>query len=220
MDVLATQMPRFLQAIWLTIWLFALIATVSTLLGLVLALFVNGPRGRHALSVYTWIFRGLPELVVLLFCFLALPRIGIDLGAIGSAFLAFVLIGTAFHAEIFRAGLAAIDPRLIETSRSLGMGRMLMLRRVIIPQLARISVTPWATFLAGNVKMLSLASAVSVGEVMMVTRQSLAISSDPMTLILFAGAVYAAMASVVMVAELLLSGLMRRRYGPINGGMT
>ena len=80
--------------------------------------------------------------------------------------------------------------------------------------------TPWATFLAGNVKMLSLASAVSVGEVMMVTRQSLAISNDPMTLIVFAGVVYAAMASSVMLGETILSRLMRRRFGALNGGMS
>ncbi|QQA41976.1 ABC transporter permease subunit [Pelagovum pacificum] len=197
--------------------MFLLITAIATALGLTLAVLTEGRRAR-LLSVYTWVFRGLPELVVLLFCYLALPYLGVDLGSIGSALLAFVLIGIAFHAEIFRASLRSIDPRLREASRALGMGRGLALRRVVLPQMARIAVTPWATFLAGNVKMLSLASAISVGEVMMVTRQSLAISQDPLTLILFAGVVYATIASAVMVGETLLSGWMRRRYGPPTGG--
>jgi len=219
MDVLFRQFPRFLDAIWLTVWMFLLITLISTLAGLALALLLRDhPRAARVLSVYTWVFRGLPELVVLLFCYLALPRLGLDLGAIGSALLAFVLIGIAFHAEIFRAGLAAVDPRLVEAGRALGMGPGLRLRRLVLPQLLRITLAPWATFLAGNVKMLSLASAVSVKEVMMVTRQSLAISSDPLGLILFAGAVYAAMASLVMIAEALAQGWMLRRWGPATGG--
>ncbi|WP_052699831.1 amino acid ABC transporter permease [Martelella endophytica] len=221
MDVLIRQFPRFADAIWLTIWLFVVITIISTLIGLTLAL-IWSSRQRSAysrcLSVYTWIFRGLPELVVLLFCYLGLPYLGIDLGSIGAALLAFVLIGSAFHAEIFKAALSSVDPRLIEASRALGMGTGLRLRRVILPQVVRIALAPWATFLAGNVKMLSVASAISVSEVMMVTRQSLAISSDPMALILFAGLVYAAIASVIMILEALLNQMMIRRYGPVNTG--
>lgn len=217
MDVLIRQFPRFLDAIWLTVWMFVVITAIATLLGLALALWAEGRRAR-ALNVYTWVFRGLPELVVLLFCYLALPYAGIDLGSVGSAILAFVLVATAFHAEIFRASLRAVDPRLTEAARSLGMSPALRLRRVVLPQMARIALTPWATFLAGNVKMLSLASAVSVGEVMMVTRQSLAISQDPLSLIVFAGAVYAAIASLVMIGETLIGGWMIRRYGPATGG--
>ncbi|WP_180902703.1 amino acid ABC transporter permease [Martelella soudanensis] len=221
MDVLVRQFPRFADAIWLTVWLFAVIAVISTLIGLVLALTWSGRPNAifsRCLSIYTWIFRGLPELVVLLFCYLGLPYLGIDLGSIGAALLAFVLIGTAFHAEIFKAALSAVDPRLIETSRALGMGSGLRLRRVVLPQVIRIALSPWATFLAGNVKMLSVASAISVSEVMMVTRQSLAISNDPMALILFAGLVYAAIASMVMILEALANRFMIRRYGPVNTG--
>ncbi|MFC5737132.1 ABC transporter permease subunit [Sinirhodobacter huangdaonensis] len=221
MDVLITQMPRFLAAIWLTLWMFALIVAISTLAGLVLAL-LGARRGQgfgRVLSVATWLLRGVPELVVLLFCFLALPAAGLDLGANGSAILAFSLIGTAFIAEIFRAALSAVDPRLIEAARALGMGRFLRLLRVVLPLVMRTALTPWATYLAGAVKMLSLASAISVGEVMMVTRQSLAISTDPMALILFAGAVYAAIASIVMLLETGANRWLARR-GPMvrHGG--
>ena len=122
MDVLMSQMPRFLAAIWVTLWMFAVITVIATLFGLGAAVLGERRGGgfSRALSVYTWIFRGLPELVVLLFCYLALPHLGVDLGAEGSALLAFSLIGTAFMAEIFRAALRSVDPRLVETARAFG----------------------------------------------------------------------------------------------------
>lgn len=218
MDVIVSQLPRFIDATWLTIWMFAVVTFVSTILGASLAILANA-AGRGAgipLAVYTWVFRGLPELVVLLFCYLALPTLGLDLGSIGSALLAFTLVGTAFQAEIFKAGLSAVDPRMIEAARALGMSWQLRLRRVVLPQVFRIVVPPWATFLAGNIKAFALASAVAVTEIMFVTRQSLAISRDPFTLILFAGVIYGAIASALMLLELVLTRHIIRRYGPLN----
>lgn len=215
MDVIVGQWPRFMAAAWLTIWMFAVVSLLSTLLGAALAI-ASSVAGRWLtapLAIYSWVFRGLPELVVLLACYLALPLAGVDLGSIGAAILGFTLVCTAFQMEIFRAGLAAVDRRLFEAARALGMGWPLMMRRIVMPQVLRIVVTPWVTFLAGNVKAFALASAISVTEIMMVTRQSLAISSDPFTLILLAGAIYATIASVLMIGEVLLTRHMNRRYG-------
>lgn len=220
MDVIVAQFPRFAHAAWLTLWMFLVVSAISTILGAALAV-LAGAVGRWLslpMSIFSWVFRGLPELVVLLACYLALPMIGLDLGSIGAALLGFTLIGTAFQYEIARAGLAAVDGRLIEASRALGMGWTLMMRRIILPQVARVVVAPWATFLAGNVKSFALASAISVGEVMMVTRQTMAISTQPFFLILFSGGIYAAMASAMMIAEHFLKKHIDRRYGDMARG--
>lgn len=220
MDVIVAQFPRFLHAAWLTLWMFLVVSAISTVLGAVLAV-LAGVAGRWLslpMHVFSWVFRGLPELIVLLACYLALPMIGMDLGSVGSALLAFTLIGTAFQYEIALAGLSAVDPRLVEASRALGMSWWLMTRRIILPQVLRTVVTPWATFLAGNVKSFALASAISVGEVMMITRQTMAISTQPFFLILFSGGIYAAMSTVLMVAEHFLKKLIDRRYGGMARG--
>lgn len=220
MDVLLQQWPRFVNALWLTVWMFTLVTIVSTILGAALAILADrfGAIVSFPMRIYTWIFRGVPELVILLICYLALPYIGLDLGSVGSALLAFTLIGTAFQSEIFRAGLSTVDARMIEAARGLGMSWGLMTRRVIIPQVLRVSVPSWATFLAGNVKAFALASAVAVTEIMTVTRQTMAISKDPFTLILVAGLIYGAIASVLMILEIVISRYLTHRYGPAHGG--
>ena len=220
MDVLLQQWPRFLNALWLTIWMFTVVTIVSTILGAALAILADryGKILSIPMRIYAWIFRGIPELVILLICYLALPYIGLDLGSIGSALLAFTLIGVAFQTEIFRAGLSTVDARMIEASRGLGMSWWLMTRRVIIPQVLRVSVPSWATFLAGNVKAFALASAVAVTEIMTVTRQTMAISKDPFTLILLAGLLYGAIASALMIIEIVVSRYLTHRYGPAHGG--
>lgn len=210
MDVLVAQLPRFVAATWLTIWLFVVTTALSTVIGAAVAILADtaGKVVAVPIAVYVWVFRGLPELVVLLACYLALPMAGVDLGAIGSAILGFTLIGIAFQAEIFRGGLASIDPRLLEGARALGMGRGLTLRRIVLPQVVRTVLPAWATFSAGNVKALAVASAISVSEVMAVTRQTLAISHQPFVLILLAAGIYAAIASAMMVLEIVA----RRRF--------
>lgn len=220
MDILLQQWPRFVSAIWLTIWMFALVTFISTLVGAALAILADrfGQSVAIPVRIYAWIFRGIPELVVLLICYLALPYAGIDLGSIGSAILAFTLVGIAFQSEIFRAGLATIDVRMIEAARGLGMNWWLMTRRIILPQVLRVSVPNWATFLAGNVKAFALASAIAVTEIMTVTRQAMAMSQDPFTLLLFAGFLYGMIASALMVFEIFISRYLAHRYGPSNRG--
>lgn len=71
----------------------------------------------------------------------------------------------------------------------------------------------WATFSAGNVKALAVASAISVTEVMAVTRQALAISNQPFVLILLAAGIYAVIASALMLVEVVATRRFARRFG-------
>ncbi|SEQ22012.1 polar amino acid transport system permease protein [Faunimonas pinastri] len=215
MDVIVAQFPRFLAATWLTIWMFALVTVLSTIIGAALAILSEaaGKAVSVPLAIFSWVFRGLPELVVLLACYLALPAAGLDLGPVGSAILGFTLIGIAYQAEIFRAGLASVDPKLFEATRALGMNWRLTMRRIVFPQVVRTVLPAWATFSAGNVKAFAVASAIAVTEVMAVTRQSIAMSNQPFLLILVAAGIYAAIASILMVLEVLVS----RRFAGQTG---
>lgn len=215
MDVVFAQLPRFLNAVWTTIWIFAVVSLLSTLIGAAIVI-MSDAWGRWLsmpASIYTWIFRGLPELVVLFACYLALPQIGISLSPAYAAVLAFTLIGVAFQIEIFRAGIASVDARQFEAARALGIGWGLAMRRLILPQVARAIVPPWITYAAGALKAMSLASAIAVTEVMFVTRQTMAISSQPFTLILFVAALYSALVSILLIAEHFISRHYARRYG-------
>jgi polar amino acid transport system permease protein len=74
---------------------------------------------------------------------------GIDARTLGAGFvaglLALALSEAAYMAEIVRAGILAVDGGQREAAQSLGMGRILTLRRIVLPQAMRVIVPP-----AGN----------------------------------------------------------------------
>jgi polar amino acid transport system permease protein len=56
--------------------------------------------------------------------------------------LGLTLSEAAYMAEIVRAGIESIDPGQNEAAQALGMGRMLTMRRIILPQAMRVIVPP------------------------------------------------------------------------------
>src|SRR5690606_41667161 len=76
------------------------------------------PTRRSSDLGYSWMFRGLPELVVLLFCFLALPQMGLRLTPIQSAVIGLALVASAYEYEILRGALTAVPAQQYEASRS------------------------------------------------------------------------------------------------------
>lgn len=71
---------------------------------------------------------------------------GVDARTIGAGFfagfLALALSEAAYMAEIIRAGILAVDSGQNEAASSLGMGRLLTLRRIVLPQAFPVIVPP------------------------------------------------------------------------------
>ncbi len=96
-------------------------------------------------EAYTTIVRGVPDLLVIyLFYFggsQVLTAIGHALGGSGFFGLPAFAVGTlavgivsgAYQTEVLRGAYRAIPPGQIEAARAVGMGRGLMLRRIIAP---------------------------------------------------------------------------------------
>ncbi len=118
---------------------------------------------RVAGDLYTTVFRGVPELLVIyLFYFggsSVLTSLGRLFGAEGflgiptflAGALAVGIISAAYQAEVFRGAFQAIPRGQIEAARAVGMGPFLLFRRVIVPQVFRLALPG-----LGNVWQLSL----------------------------------------------------------------
>lgn len=214
-DQVLTFAPRLVDATALTLWLFAVTSALSTLIGAALAVLASaiGPAVSWPLAAYSWFMRGLPELVVLLGCYLLLPYAGLDVGPIGAAVIGFTAIGAAYEAEIFRAGLAAVPPGQYEASRALGMPPTVYWRRIVLPQVIRIVAGPWITYATGSIKRISIASAVAVSEIMHVTKQAISVTNRPFTFIVIAVVLYGGMASLLMIAEWSIGRRYDRMFG-------
>ncbi|MEV0181545.1 amino acid ABC transporter permease [Streptomyces sp. NPDC050625] len=117
-------------------------------LGLVVALMRLSSVGpyRWVASVFIEVFRGLPALLIFVFIGvavpLAFPGTEIPGGTYGKAALGLGLIGAAYMAETFRAGIQAVPKGQMEAARSLGFSPARAMVSIIIPQAFRIILPP------------------------------------------------------------------------------
>ncbi|WP_129309818.1 amino acid ABC transporter permease [Streptomyces sp. L2] len=121
---------------------------VGLALGLVIALMRLSSVGpyRWLAGIYIEVFRGLPALLIFVFIAvavpLAFPGTEIPGGTYGKAALGLGLIGAAYMAETFRAGIQAVPKGQMEAARSLGFSPARAMVSIIIPQAFRIILPP------------------------------------------------------------------------------
>ena len=162
----AEFMPILLQGVGLTIVVTVGSLVLSTVLGLGWALMrvsqlrVLSQTSRLAVNV----IRGIPIIVQLFYIYFVLPDFGITLSALQAAIIGLGIAYSAYQAENFRAGIEAIDPGQIEAAQSIGMRRVMIMRRVILPQAVRIVLPPYGNVMIMMLKDSSQASTITVAE--------------------------------------------------------
>ncbi|MBG6183260.1 cystine transport system permease protein [Arthrobacter sp. CAN_A214] len=172
------------------------LSLASFVLGLALALVLALLRisGRRVLSGiargYISVIRGTPLLVQLFVIFYGLPSIGLVIDPWPSAIIAFSLNVAGYAAEILRAAILSVPKGQWEAGHTIGMSRTVTLRRVILPQAARVSVPPLSNTFISLVKDTSLASLILVTELFREAQQIAAFSQQFMMLYLEAALVY------------------------------
>jgi polar amino acid transport system permease protein len=161
----------FLKAAWTTLWLSVVAQTCGVIIGLFLALmrmsrfsWLSWPAG-----AYIWFFRGSPLLVQVLLLWDGLPRLAANnrlllLPDFACILVAFSLNEGAYMAEIIRAGITSVDPGQMEAAKSLGMRYALAMRRIILPQAARVIIPPLGNEFNNMLKTTSIASVIGVYE--------------------------------------------------------
>ncbi len=137
-------------------------------LGLLLAL--GRLSKNRVLSAFCtgWIefFRAIPMLLVVYAFLLALPRYGMDVATFWKLVIPMILVSSATTAEVFRAGILAVDKGQSEAAVSLGMTRATAMRLVILPQAFRIVLPGLLTQLVTLLKDSTLGFVVSYNELM------------------------------------------------------
>ena len=124
------------------------------------------PWVRGPATVYVWLFRGTPVLVQLIIIYTGLPQIGISIGVTASALLGLGINEGAYLAEIIRAGVASVPKGQFEAARAIGMTWGKTMRIVVFPQAARIILPPMGNSFNGLMKTSSLASVISLEELL------------------------------------------------------
>jgi polar amino acid transport system permease protein len=202
--------------LWAGAWLAVKITVISMALGLVLglglALLRMSPSRLFNLPawIYIWVVRGTPQLLQLVFIFDALPAIGLKFDSFTTAVIGFSLNQAAFSAEVLRGGILSVNPQQGLAASSLGMGRFLTLRRIILPQAMRAILPAIANDTIGMLKLTSIASIIFVNELTFRAQGIVGENFKFFTVFAGAGAIYLAMTSVISALQLVLD----RYYDP------
>jgi cystine transport system permease protein len=172
------------------------LALVSFVVGLAIALVVALMRlsRRRVVAgiarVYVSLVRGTPLLVQLFVIFYGLPSIGLVIDPWPSAVAAFSINVGGYAAEVIRAAILSVPKGQWEAAYMIGMSRRLALRRIILPQAARVSVPPLSNTFISLVKDTSLASLILVTDLFRRAQEIAAFSQEFMLVYLEAALVY------------------------------
>ena len=139
---------------------------------------------------YVSVIRGTPLLVQLFVIFYGLPSVGVTLDPWPSAIIAFSANVGGYAAEVIRAAIQSVPKGQWEAAHMIGMSNRLALRRIILPQAARVSVPPLSNTFISLVKDTSLASLILVTELFREAQQIAAGTGEFMTLYVEAAVIY------------------------------
>jgi polar amino acid transport system permease protein len=168
------------HAMFATVWIAVFAQSFGVLFGLISALArLSKLRILRILSaIYVWFFRGTPVIVQVFFVYFGANLfLGFDLfprtvdlgfftvdGAAVAGMVALAVNEGAFMSEIIRAGIGAVDRGQMEAAKSVGMSPVLAMRRIVLPQAARIIVPPLGNEFNNMLKTTSLLAFIGVRE--------------------------------------------------------
>lgn len=148
-------------------------------------------------SGYIKLFRGTPMMVQLFIAYFGLPKVGIVLDAFTAAIIVFSLNVGAYSAETIRAAILSIPKGQWEAGTALGMSYTLLLRRVIFVQAMKVAIPSLFNNFIMLVKDTSLASTITMPEMLMVTQTAVAKSFEPLWLYSLVAVIYLVICTVL-----------------------
>ncbi|HEY0123240.1 MAG TPA: amino acid ABC transporter permease/ATP-binding protein [Rhizobium sp.] len=157
---------------------------------------------------YAIVFRGTPLILQMIFCYNALPLIGIKLTAIEAASLALALNEAPFIAEIIRANVLGVDRGQVSAAQALGMTPGVIMFRVVAPQAIRSMVPALGNEAVSALKNSSLASVVSVQELTLRSTQLASATFDFFSIFFASGLMYLVLTGMIALIQIIVEMLL------------
>jgi glutamate transport system permease protein len=192
---LLDNLDALLAGVLTTLWMAALAAVGSLLLGvLVTALRVSPvPVLRAVAFGYTQFFLNVPLLALLVLFVFALPDAGLLMPLPVTAVVVLIVYEAAYVAEAVRSGVRTVHLGQAEAARALGMTFRQSLTQVILPQALRAVVQPVGNVLIALVMNTSLFAAIGIIELTAAARETNLVHAQPIPIFVGAGLTYMAL---------------------------
>ena len=230
-EIIKTSLPQLLAAGFkYTIPL----AIISFFFGLIIALvtaLIRLSRQRGAFMILKWIasfsvwlFRSTPLLVQLFIVFFGLPYLrikgvlphGIKLEPFTAGIITFSLNTGAYASETIRAAISSVPTGQWEAGAAIGMTRLQILWRIILPQALRVALPPLSNSFISLVKDTSLAASITIMEMFAVSQQIAAENYQPLLMYTLVAMVYAAFTTILSYFQGYLERVVDRQVNANN----
>lgn len=195
---------------------------LAILLGLAgaMAKLSGGALPRVIATVYTTLIRGVPDLVLMLLVFyggtiaanhlleLAGSTQTVDVNPFLAGVLTIGFIYGAYMTEVFRGAILSIPRGQAEAAQAYGMGRLMTMRRIILPQMVRYALPGFTNNWLVLIKATALVSLIGLPDMTFIAKQASAATRSPFLFFSFTALLFLAYTSV----SLLLLRRLDRRY--------
>jgi len=169
---------------------------------------------RTVATTYTVVVRGVPELVLILLCyygltillqhllkFIAGEEVLIDIDSFSAGVITLGIIYGAFATEVFRGAFLAVPKGQVEAARATGMSRMLIFRRVLMPQAWRFALPGLGNVWLVLTKATALMSVIQLAELLRNADVAARANHMPFTFYFLASLFYLAITILSMVGQ-------------------
>ena len=162
----------YAEAALLTLTIGAAGIVCAVILGFACAMvkYYRVPVARQIVSAYIELSRNTPLIVQLFFLYFGLPKAGILLSSEACGIIGLTFLGGSYMAESFLSGLNSVGKIQLESAASLGMTRLQVMRHIVFPQAFSVSVPAICANVIFLLKETSVFSAVSLADLMYVTK--------------------------------------------------
>jgi len=211
--------PAILTGLVNTVIMTACAMALGITLGVIFAIMYMSPNPvlKGSALFYIWFFRGTPLLLQLLLWFnlaLIFPKLGIPglfevrTVDVMTPFVATLLgLGMnqgAYTAEVVRSGILSVETGQTEAAKSIGMTRLVALRRIVLPQAMRVIIPPVGNEFISMVKLTSIASVIQYAEILRNAQTIYYANARVIELLIVAAIWYLAVVSLLQIGQFFL----------------
>lgn len=192
-SVVIGSLPYLLQGSFLTAGIVVAAMFLGLIIGVVMAVgLVYGNRLiKSVLTVYLWIFRGVPVVVLLfLFYFGLFTFLDLRFSAFTAVTIVLGMTTGAYQANIFRGAILSLPQGQFKAASGLGMTDLQAIRSIILPQILRISIPAWSNEYSIILKDSALAFVIGAPEIMARTQFVASRTYQHLSLYITAGIIY------------------------------
>jgi len=183
----------------------------------------NNRIAKAVANGYTVVFRGTPEILVLLLIYfgaaVALTGIArlfdptiafVDIPPFWAGSFAIAMVVGAYATETFRGAFQGVNPGLIEASRALGISNFQTFVYIQIPEMWRLALPAFGNHMLSLIKDTALISIIGLNETLFVAEQATGTTGKPFTMYIVVGAIYLGFSTIITLSVMVLEKIANR----------